>query len=123
MAHPWAQQILSQAALEDGAAASKRELEKAQKYGGEWNMWGRTSNCIALVFEHFGRWGQDAVDFLNRLSHQSTDEDGRSNGREFKTYWRRCLSIALQRCNANVLCKKLGRVVRSKDSTEPCFAN
>ena len=123
VAHPWAQQILSQAALEDGAAASKRELEKAQKYGGEWNMWGRTSNCIALVFEHFGRWGQDAVDFLNRLSHQSTDEDGRSNGREFKTYWRRCLSIALQRCNANVLCKKLGRVVRPKDSTEPCFAN
>ena len=60
--------IISQAALEDGAAAAKREAVKLQKYAGELDMWGRSSNCIALVFEHFARWGHDALQFLNRLS-------------------------------------------------------
>ena len=85
--------IISQAALEDGAAAAKQEAVRSQKYAGELDMWGRSSNCIALVFEHFGRWGHDALQFLNRLSILSTDEDGRKNSREFKTYWCRCLSM------------------------------
>ena len=98
VAHPWAKHIISQAALEGGVAAAKREAVKLQKYAGEVNTWGRSSNCIALVFKHFGRWGHDALQFLNRLSILSTDEDGRKNSKEFMTYWCRCLSIALQRC-------------------------
>ena len=95
--------------MEDGATAAKQEAVKSQKYAGELDMWGKSSNCIALVFKHFERWGHDAFQFLNRLSILSTDEDGRKNSREFKTYWRRCLSIALQRYNANVISRKLGR--------------
>ena len=90
---------------------------KSQKYAGELDMWGRSSNCIALVFEHFGRWGgHDALQFLNQLSILLTDEDGRKNSREFKTYWRCCLSIALQRCGANVISRKLGRAGQFKNS-------
>ena len=86
VAHPWANHIIFQAALEDSAAAAKQEAVKSQKYAGELDMWGRSSNCIALVFEHFGRWGHDALQFLDQLSILSTGEDGRKNSREFKTY-------------------------------------
>ena len=55
VAHPWAQHVISLAALES-VAAGKREVEKSKKYAGEWDVWGHPSNCIALVFEHFGRW-------------------------------------------------------------------
>ena len=79
MAHPWAKHIISHAALEDRAAAAKQEAVKSQKYAGELDMWGRSSNCIALVFEYFGRWGHDALQFLNQLSILATDEDGRKN--------------------------------------------
>ena len=48
VAHPWAKHIISQEALKDGAAAAKREAVKSQKY--ELDMWGRSYNCIALVF-------------------------------------------------------------------------
>ena len=91
VAHPWAQHVISLAALEDGVAAGKREVEKSKKYAGEWDVWGHPSNCMALVFEHFGRWGDDALQFLHRLSLQSINEDGRKNSSEFKTFWRRCL--------------------------------
>ena len=40
MAHPWAQHVISLAALEDGVAAGKREVEKSKKYAGEWDVWG-----------------------------------------------------------------------------------
>ena len=88
-------------------------------------MWGNSSNCIALVFEQFGRWEHDALQFLNRLSILSTDEDGRKNSREFKTYWCRCLSGALQRWNANVISKKLGRARQFKNSSnvDEAFVN
>ena len=117
VAHPWAQHVISLAALEDGVAAGKREVEKSKKYAGEWDVWGHPSNCIALVFEHFGRWGDDALQFLHRLSLQSINEDGRKNSSEFKTFWRRCLSVALQRCNASVMTRKLARLAKSKDPT------
>ena len=102
-----------------------QEVEKSKKYAGEWGVWGHPSNCIALVFEHFGRWGDDALQFLHRLSLQflhrlslqSINEDGRKNSSEFKTFWRRCLSVALQRCNASVMTRKLARLAKSKDPT------
>ena len=80
-------------------------------------MWGHPSNCIALVFEHFGRWADDALQFLHRLSLQSINEDGRKNSSEFKTFWRHYLSVALQRCNASVMTRKLARLAKSKDPT------
>ena len=66
-----------------------------------------------LVFEHFGRWGSEAAQFLHHLSLQSIDEDGRKNSHEFKLLWRKCMSVALQRCNANVISRKLARLGHS----------
>ena len=58
------------------------------------------------MFEHFGTWGGQAHDYLNDLSRRSVDEVGRSNAEEFKSYYRRCFSVLLQKCNARVIMKK-----------------
>jgi hypothetical protein len=117
LAHPWAGHIISQAAEEDGVAAARREHEKSRKYAAMVDVWGSPSSCVPLVLEHFGRWGQQALQFLDQLSLQSVDEDGRENGKEFKTFWRRRFSVALQRCNSSVLRRKISRIVTFRNST------
>ena len=87
MAHPWAQHIISLAEVEDNVAAGVRETQKSLKYANELNVWGRPSNCIALVLEHFGHWGQDALKFLHQLPLQSVDENGKKECRKFKLFW------------------------------------
>ena len=77
--------------------------------------------CVPLVFEHFGRWGEQAHQFLDQLSLQSVDEDGRENSKEFKTFWRRCFSVALQRCNASVLRRKLSRIAQFRNRSPRTF--
>ena len=114
VAHPWALHVVSRAAQEDGAAAATREVKKSEKYAKERDVWGLLSNCIPLLFKLFGRWGSEAAQFLHRLSLQSIDEDGRKNSRGFKTFWHRCMSVALQRCNASVISRKLARLGHSK---------
>ena len=101
--------------MKDGQQMDRQaEVKKSEKYARERNVWGLPSNCIPLVFEHFGRWGSEAAQFLHRLSLQSIDEDGRKNSRDFKTFWRRCMSVALQRCNASVISRKLARLGHCK---------
>ena len=100
---------VSQAADEDGIVAAKREVSKNKKYSSELDVWGNSSNCIPLVFEHFGRWGWNANQFLHELSDRSRDEDGK-NSSEFITHWRLCFSVTLQRCNACVIRCKLERL-------------
>ena len=117
ISHPWAGHTLSQSAIEDGVAAAKREQEKIQKYANELDIWGNPSSCIPIVFEHFGRWGKQANQFLHQLSLQSVNEDRSPNRHEFKTFWRRCLSVALQRCNVSVITRKLTRLCGSKNVT------
>ena len=104
VAHPWNKDILSQAADEDGIGAPKRKVSKNKKYSSELDVWGNSSNCIPLVFEHFGRWGWKADQFLHELSDQSR---GKKNSSEFMTYWRRCFSVTLQHYNARVSRRKL----------------
>ena len=105
MAHPWGIDILSKASLFDGAAALRREI-KAKKYLGEILPQGSSSSAVPLVFEHFGRWGEKALKYLDDLSHLSRDERGRKNPANFKLFWRRRLSVELQRCNASVMSRK-----------------
>ena len=85
------------------------------------DVWGTPSTCVPLVFEHFGRWGEQAHQFLDQLSLQSVDEDGRENSKEFKTFWRRCFSVALQRCNASVLRRKLSRIAQFRNRSPRTF--
>ena len=57
VAHPWNKDILSQAADEDEIVAAKRAVSNNKKYSSKLDVWGNSSNCIPLAFEHFGRWG------------------------------------------------------------------
>lgn len=68
LAHPWNKDIINQSAREDGIAADKREDSKMRKYSAELDVWGNSSNCIPLVMEHFSHWGQQAAQYLHRLS-------------------------------------------------------
>ena len=79
---------------------------------------GYTPTLIPLVFEHFGGWGEEASTFLNKLSKLYRDEEGRNNPSDFKTHWRRRLSVQLQRCNASVLARKMIRVTYGQNTDQ-----
>ena len=78
------------------------------KYSVEQVPEGSQSNCIPLVFEHFGSWGSAAETFFDDLSKRSKDAEGSKITAEFnkKSLRRRIL----QRCNVRVILKN------SKDS-------
>ena len=71
-----------------------------------------SSNCVPLVFEHFGLWGSHAHKFLSHISRQSyntTHAHPFNSAQRFKAFWRKQFSIILQRCNARVISRKLSR--------------
>ena len=85
----------------------KGEEKKIEKYSKERHTGGGSPCLIPLVFERFGCWGNNGEKFLHQISLRSRDEDGKLNSIEFKTYWRRILSITLQHCNSSVLAERL----------------
>ncbi|XP_062504332.1 uncharacterized protein LOC134181136 [Corticium candelabrum] len=107
LSHPWASDIVSQAAEKDGAAAARREDRKTKKYS-ELKLAGMSSmRFVPLVMEHFGRWGEEATKYLQELSRRSCDDAGNNNCNEFMCFWRKRFSITLQRCNAKTIAKKI----------------
>ena len=111
LSHPFSKDILSRAAYIDGAAASRREKVKHTKYDSQLLPGGYTPTAIPLVFEHYGRWGDEAQQFLKTPSLMSYDEDGHQNASNFTTYWRQRLSVQLQQCNARVITRKTSRLL------------
>ena len=97
MAHPWSKDILNRASKEAGYAAERHEMRKKSKYEALSVQDGTTPNLVHLVIEHFGFWGQEANNFLNSLSKKSKDLEGRSTEADFRTRWRRQISIIIQR--------------------------
>ena len=104
LAHPWSIDNVKRASRIDGFAASAREDKKKAKYSEHQLPGGSESKCVPLVLEHFGRWGEEVLRFLNQLSRKN------QNVVQFKSHWRKRLSIILQKCNARVLLKKLSRL-------------
>ena len=97
----------------------KRE-KKIVKYQNQITLTGGAPKFVPLVFEHFGKWGNEADKFSNDLSKKSVDTEGRLNEHRFRNRWRRHFSILLQKCNSLVILKKVtrlsgGRVVDSFD--------
>ena len=117
LAHPWSSDIFPTSASKDGAAASKREDRKVARYERERYPGGLSVRVVPLVVEHFGRWGKKAEAYLDDLSKRSRDGFGRLNRAEFKDYWRKRLSIQLQRCNASVLLRKVSNDLQSQEVT------
>ena len=81
------------------------------KYGKE-QLAGNTSslNFTPLVFEHFGTWGSEATNYLNKLARRSRDIEGYTSKADFRGFWRKKFSIILLQCNAKVIHHKLTRV-------------
>ncbi|XP_065835800.1 uncharacterized protein [Oscarella lobularis] len=112
LAHPWSSEASRRSAVEDGAAAFFRE--KISKYRTCQRSAGSTAKFIPIVAEHFGRWGQSALDFLQSLGRVVERAEGRAQKNIFLRYWRRRLSVLIQYCNSNVITHKLSR---------PCFGS
>ena len=110
LSHPLCKDVLSRAAWLDGAAASRREELKHKIYAAQELPGGFLPSAIPLVFEQYGRWGEEAQKYLRNLSMLSRDEDGRNNASQFTTYWRQRFSIQLQYCNANILARKMSKL-------------
>ena len=116
LSHPWAKDILSQAADKDGAAAMRREDRKRAKYS-QLHLPGTSHlSLIPLVFEHFGRWGEAAASYLQKLSERSRDDLGKKNSKEFLCFWRKRFSVSLQRCNSKTIARKLSNLTNGSDS-------
>ena len=68
---------------------------------------GSVVKVVPLAMEHFGSWGGEARKFLQKLAAFSSDEAGRPNVVEFLDFWRKRFSVQLQKCNVQVISKKL----------------
>ena len=58
LAHPWCADVISAAALNQGAAASKREERKIERYRKEKHVSGILPKLVPLVFEQFWPLGK-----------------------------------------------------------------
>ena len=56
LAHPWAKDILLQAATTGGSAALRRKQITENKYREKRLPGGYSPTVVPLVFEHFGHW-------------------------------------------------------------------
>ena len=58
--------------------------------------------------------------YLCDLSKRSRNDEGHPSLAEFKTLWRKRLSLVLQlqRCNVNVIMKKIARISRKGDEDD-----
>ena len=56
--------------------------------------------------------------YVSQSVSQSRNEEGLTNPAEFKAVWRKRLSLQLQRCNANVIMKKIKRISWEGDEDE-----
>ena len=102
---PWNKDILSQAADEDGITVAKREISKDNKYSSELDVWGSPSNASHWSLNILVIGGRRQTKFsMNCLSNPE------KRNFEFKTYWRCCFSVTLQRCNASVIRHKLEKL-------------
>ena len=124
LAHPWALDVVSKAAKEEGAAGLKRESLKESLYASRDRPASlNTTSFVPLVFEHFGRWGLEAQKFLNHLAMISKTFDMTDCSLDtFKSLWRTRFSVALQKCNAKVIIQKMTHISYSKNSCSLPFS-
>ena len=119
----WSSDIFPTSAITDGAAARRREKRKEDKYQHERLPAGDVMSFVPLVFEHFSRWGEKAEGFLKELAKESTDEDGHPNTCEFVGYWRKRVSLQIQKCNAGVIFRKLSSLTELMDYDISSFSD
>ena len=72
---------------------------------------------IPIVYEHFGLWGSEATNYFKTLSKRSK-QDPTIKERDFRDFWRKRLGVLLQKCNSQVILKKMKRLTRSDEEDE-----
>ena len=68
IAHCWTSDTFPKSAEIDGAATKRREERKHSRYKLERLPGGTSVSLIPLVLEHYGRWGEEAWKFLQKLA-------------------------------------------------------
>lgn len=84
-----------------------RSKKKNRKYSSELLSGGESFKASAACFRALWQMGREAESYLNMLSARSTEDNGRSNPNEFKSFWRQLFSVKLQKGNARVIYRKL----------------
>ena len=83
LSHPLCKDVLSRAAWLDGAAASRREELKHKKYAAQEIPGGFLPSAILLVFEYYGRWGEEAQKYLRSQAAGTLSNEDRRSGTVF----------------------------------------
>ena len=104
IAHPQASTVLPQGAKTAGHAASERDEFKIRKFREEANKLGYLFE--PLVMEVFGRWSPIALCILRHVAERPSI-DFFNDKNAFHEYWRRCMSVCLQRENARIILRKV----------------
>ena len=104
LARPWSQDVLPSSANTDGAAARRREEIKHKKY----------SHPLFLL-----SWSTSGDGDKKRLTISISSLGCLGpNPSDFKTHWRRRLSVQLERCNARVIARKMARAASGRQSVQ-----
>ena len=80
-----------------------------------------------MVHGH-GHWGSEGEKFLHYIAKTSRNDQGKKNEADFCRYWRRCVSVSLQKCNSRLLLKNgvvflsLGKIGIKTSQTETFIA-
>ncbi len=92
-----------------GAAAKERERFKTSKFGGL----AENNNMIfvPLVFETYGRWGNQTIIFVDQLVHKGRNIH--SNHIQFailREYWKKRISVQVQIVQAMLMLSRISRI-------------
>jgi len=112
--HPQAKHWISGSAKDNGFAAAGGDRLKNQKYAALAQKQGYLFQPV--VSEVFGRWSPVARGIFSFIARRPS-ADFEQNKAAFINYWRRRLSICLQKENANIILRKIKLLTPS--SVEP----
>ena len=102
--HPLGVNVQSQAANVSGFAATQKDQKKVDKYRAVAGSLGYLFD--PLVMEVYGRWSPIARDFFRKAAVRPSI-DFVNDRAAFVNYWRKRLSVGLQRGNATIILNKI----------------
>ena len=111
--HPWMASVFPATSNSTGHAAADRDKLKNTKYLTSTASLGY--DFKPLSFEVFGRWSPVVSEFCTTVASRAFD-DHPADKAEFLHYWRRRLSVCIQKENADIILKKLSSILRADDS-------
>ena len=111
--HPWMASVFPATASSTGFAAADRDKLKNTKYLSDASDLGY--DFQPLSFEDFGRWSPVVSHLCSSVASRIDQTADRA---EFLHYWRRRISVCVQRENAKIILKKLSSILKA-DAADP----